>query len=165
MQDMTVIRNWQLDQLRKVIGVMRYLVGSTTPEEARTFRDYDSEGHAGWTVLDVLCHMRDFEGVFMARANMTVEQDFPPLPFPNPEALAEQERYHAQDLAAVLAEWVEKREIYVAYLEARPDSDWQRAADHPTRGRFTLDDQLLLAVWHDMNHLEQVARILRERRA
>jgi hypothetical protein len=44
------------------------------------------------------------------------------------------------------------------------DSDWERAASHPKRGLFTLNDQLLLTTWHDMNHSEQMARILAEKK-
>ena len=33
-----------------------------------------------------------------------------------------------------------------------------------TRGPFTLTDQLMLIEWHDLNHIEQIAKILLERK-
>jgi hypothetical protein len=91
---------------------------------------------------------------------MTVEQEMPDLPFPDPESMVIENDYNAGDLQATFAEWVSHRRDHVAFLEGAADDDWERPANHPTRGRFTLNDQLFLTVWHDLNHIEQISHVL-----
>ena len=166
MQPLTTIRNWQLDQLRKAIGVMRYLVASTSPLDAHTYRDGGNDGNvAGWTALEVLCHLRDWDGIFSERFRVTVEQDNPPLPNADPAQTAIDQRYNEQDADEAVATWAEKREGVISYLSGLDESAWARTAQHSTRGPMTLMDTLMLMTWHDMNHIEQMVKILNGRQA
>lgn len=54
---------------------------------------------------------------------------------------------------------------HLAFLAARSESDWERRAQHPTRGPFTLHDQIFLTSLHDSLHIEQITRILKEKNA
>lgn len=156
MQPMTTIQKWQIDQLENAINTLIYLVQTISDHDAKTLRDSGD----GWTVLEVLGHLRDFEGVFLERAKLTLEQDSPDLPFPNPDTLAQEKRYNDDDMAQVLADWGASRQQYVALLKATESELWERPANHPTRGNFTLNDQVFLTVWHDMNHFEQITHIM-----
>ena len=160
MQSLATIRNWQIDQLRKSIPVIGSIIRSKSPEAMRTYRD----GGDGWTTLEIMCHLRDFENVYLQRARLTLEQDNPDLPFPDPNQLVIDNRYNEQDIEAVYREWVEAREAYVTLLEGVDDEQGERPANHPTRGPFTLHDQLFLTVWHDTNHIEQMTRTLDEKK-
>lgn len=154
------IRQWQFDQLHKSVQVLGYIVAQTSPADAITYRD----GGMGWTVLEVQGHLLDFEAILLQRAQMTVEQDAPDLPFPDPEQLVISGNYNERQLSEVYAAWAQQRQTLIAYYAARQETDWARAANHPRRGRLTLEDQLLLTVWHDLNHIEQITHILAERR-
>lgn len=154
------IRNWQISQMEKGTQIMEALLSDVTVEAMTTYRDSGD----GWTVLEVLCHLRDFEEVFYHRATITVEQDNPKLPFPDHEALVTEKRYNEQDVLEVLATWKAERTAHIELMKARGENDWERPAQHPNRGNFTLHDQLFLTVWHDTNHLEQITRILAEKR-
>ena len=145
--------------LRKVVPVIGHIVQTTSQADASSYRD----GGDGWTALEVLGHLRDWDALFLERAKMTMTQDYPDLPNPDPAPLAIERQYNAQDWRTVCAEWVQRREVLVAFLESIGDDDWERAASHPKRGRFTLNDQLLLTTWHDLNHVEQMACILDEK--
>lgn len=153
------IRNWQISQMEKGTQIMESLLADVRVETMRTYRDSGN----GWTVLEVLCHLRDFEKVFHHRAKITVEQDNPELPFPDHEALVTENRYNEQDVLEVLATWKAERLAHIDFMKARGEDDWERPAQHPNRGKFTLHDQLFLTVWHDTNHLEQITRILAEK--
>lgn len=155
-----VMRGWQFTQLENNIKTIHTWVSTLAPETITTYRDSGN----GWTVLEVLCHLRDFEMVFFQRARITVEQDNGALPFPKPDELAAENHYNAQDLNAVLSEWKQHREGLVAYFRERPASDWDRTAVHPTRGLLSLAQQLCLATLHDTIHLEQMVRIMAEKR-
>lgn len=156
MQAMSVIRTWQLQQLDNNMIVYTHTLSGTSPDDARTLRD----GDEGWTVLQVMGHLRDFEAVFVERAKLTLSQDNPALPFPNPDELAAEQDYNSGDLLQYLAEWTTLRRELLAVLAPVADADWERPATHPTRGNFTLTDQLFLTVWHDTNHLAQISKIL-----
>jgi hypothetical protein len=157
----SIIRGWQFDQMRKNLRNIGYIVQDTPLHDLTTYRD----GGEGWTALQVVCHLRDFEAIFLHRAHITVEQDVPALPFPSPDELAAKNRYHEQDIYAAYAAWGETRAEYIAYQEALPESAWEQLANHPTRGQVSLQDQLIVTAWHDVNHLEQILRVLREKQA
>ena len=152
------IRGWQLSQLDKAISIFENVIAGVSDEDMRMLRD----GEEGWTTLEVLCHLRDYEAVFLQRVRMTVQQDNPVLPSPDPEILVFEKSYNEDDPQTVLADWKKLRQEQHGFLSACADDAWERPAKHPRRGAFTLHDQLFLTVWHDTNHLEQILRILKE---
>ena len=160
MQPLATIRGWQLDKLNKDISTIGYLLQSASADDLRTYRD----GGNGWTALEVIGHLRDYELIFIERARLTLTEAFPPLPNPNPDELAVSNQYNQQDAQAVYAAWAESRREFLKLLEGVADTDWERAGNHPRRGHFTLNDQLILTAWHDLNHIEQIAHILAEKK-
>ncbi|MEO1288580.1 MAG: DinB family protein, partial [Chloroflexota bacterium] len=58
------IRGWHLSQMEKGISILKNVVDAVSHEALTTYRD----GGVGWTTLEVLCHLRDFEEVFLIRA-------------------------------------------------------------------------------------------------
>lgn len=155
------IRNWQIQQMSLSIRTVESIIQNTTTEALTTYRDSGD----GWTVLQVLGHLRDFEALFYQRARLTVEHENPPLPFPDPDELARVNNYQGQMLEDVFATWKDSRDMYIEYLKARDEADWERPSQHPTRGAFTLHDQLFLTSLHDTLHIEQITRILAEKKA
>lgn len=156
----STIRGWHLDQLRKDLQILDSILKTISPQDATTYRD----GGTGWTVLEVICHLRDFEGVYHERTMLTVERDSPDLPLPNQDEWATERRYNEQDLWTAYYEWVNRRNAFLAYLEGLDETAWQRVGKHPKRGPMSVQDQLALTAWHDVNHIEQITRILAERK-
>ena len=151
---------WHYDQLENNIKSVERIMLMSEPQAITTYRD----GGTGWTALEVLCHLRDFENVFSERAHITVEQERAALPFPSPDAMAAEGHYNKAFVPDVVAEWKSRRAAFITYLRERPESDWQRIAIHPKRGEMTLYDQLTLATMHDTLHMEQMTRVLYEKR-
>jgi hypothetical protein len=112
-------------------------------------------------VTEVVCHLRDFDGIFLNRARRIVAEVEPALGRYDHERMAVEGRYNAQDLRAVLADLRRSRAEFVAFFQALDTDAWNRAGIHPERGRFTLDDALMQVGLHDALHLEQITRILR----
>src|SRR5687768_14793866 len=129
MQPPNVIRNWQIDQLRKNIMIIGRYVQNITPQDATTYRDNGE----GWTALEVMCHLRDFEQVFLDRMCLTVDEDFPDLPVPNADQLALENNYNAQRLDAAYSEWSQRRNALLGYIATLSDEAWARTANHPVR--------------------------------
>ncbi|MDQ7028088.1 MAG: DinB family protein [Anaerolineae bacterium] len=154
------VRSWQIMHMENAIKSFDNLIKNASHDDLTVYRDSGE----GWSVVAVLCHLRDFEEIFLQRAKLTVEQDKPDLPFPKPDDLAAERKYFEQDPQIVLDEWQAHRTLSIAYFGEREESDWERAAIHPMRGEFTLHDQFFLVSHHDMLHMEQATRILLEKR-
>jgi uncharacterized damage-inducible protein DinB len=153
------IRVRYIGMMQKTLAIWQNLLSGVSQEDATTFRD----GPDGWTTLEVLCHVRDYDGFFLSRAKMMVEQEHPQLPAYDHEALAKEHAYNDQNLQKVLAELAASRQAFVAFFEGLDDAQWQRSGVHPARGEFTMLDAALQVCTHDADHLEQVTRILAQR--
>jgi hypothetical protein len=81
---------------------------------------------------------------------------------PDPDAMALERSYNEQDLDTVYQEWVTHRETLLSYLAGLDEAAWARQGNHPRRGLMTVQDQLALTAWHDVNHLEQILHIVAE---
>lgn len=158
--NLKTICNWQYHALENNLKSVESIIRMAATETLTTYRDSGD----GWTALEVLCHLRDLEAIALERARLTVEEDEPTLPLPDPDALAAENRYNDQDIDTVLRAWQQKRVEFLAYLQARPDDDWHRIGMHPRRGPLTLVDQLAFLPMHDSIHIEQLTRLLREQR-
>lgn len=122
------------------------------------------DGGTGWTVTEVICHLRDFEAIFLERATLTLNQDMPELPVPSPDEVAAANHYSKDTPENALAGWQENRAKLLAFYRGLQASDWERVAMHPVRGKLTLLDQLTLAAQHDTLHFEQLTRVLAEKK-
>ncbi|MCC6612400.1 MAG: DinB family protein [Anaerolineae bacterium] len=154
------VRSWQYNIMGYTLKTVESIFTAADPDALTKYRDSGD----GWTALEVLGHLRDFEGVLFERTRVTVEQDLPTLPFPNPDELARQRDYNHLSWRTLLTEWRAERAAHLAYLQARTEGDWDRPGMHPKRGRLTLLDQLFLLTQHDSLHIEQMTRTLAERR-
>lgn len=157
-QPIAAVRQHAIDQLRKTAPVITHLFSATPAADLTTFRD----GGDGWTALEVLGHLLDFDRLFAERVRLMLETDSPALPFPDPDEQVRVSAYNAQAPADVLADWLAARRALIAAFEAVDDAGWARAGQHPVRGAYGVEDQLLLIPWHDANHLAQIATILHE---
>lgn len=144
----------------KIVGKTTQTLGNimrhVSPAQASTLRD----GADGWTILEVLCHLRDFDQIFYDRAVQIRDTDEPALQPRDHEQMVMDGNYNAQDLADVLATLQASRQRYLAFFEGLAEDQWQRAGIHPERGRFTLADALAQVATHDSDHIEQLTRIL-----
>jgi DinB superfamily len=160
MRPMSTIRRWHFDQLRNSLKAFRYIVQTTPPVDLITYRDSGE----GWTSAEVIGHLLDCERLFLERARLTIAQDNPDLPFPDQNEDVIKGHYNERDPQAILADWQQTREEYLAYLGTiEDDASWNREGKHPKYAPFSLNDQLFLICWHDSIHLEQLARILTEK--
>lgn len=159
--NLETIRSWQFTKMELSLKTTGFIFAQADAQALKVYRD----GGTGWTALEVLGHLRDFEMVFYQRALVTVEEDHPPLPFPDPDELALSRNYNGQDWQALLNELRTERMVYIDFLKARAETDWERTAQHPKRGPLTLHDQLFLTTLHDTIHLEQITRILLEKKS
>ena len=114
----------------------------------------------GWGVVDNLCHLRDWQQVFLERAQLIVSEDDPVLEALD-DSLWEIERsYRSDDPSRALAEFAELRAEFVALLDAAEPDDWDRRGQHTLRGPLTLRMVGEHLREHDREHDRQLRNVV-----
>ncbi len=95
----------------------------------------------------------------LERMHLILEHDNPILPAFEPEDNVRD--YAHADVATELAAFVASRKELVALLEGLSEAQWQRKGILSKYGNGTLLEFAVHTVWHDLNHIEQIARTLK----
>ncbi len=114
-----------------------------------------------WSMLEILCHLRDVEQLFVERYGKIANHDRPQLRMIEQDALAARLRYNEDDPAVALREFQALRAETVALLSALAQQSWERVGVHPKRGDYSIAAHAVMHVAHDANHLTRL-RSLRE---
>lgn len=149
-------RQRHLWQVRMTCEILGHILQNVSEAQAHELRD----GPAGWSIVEIVCHLRDFDEIFYRRARMMLEQDHPKLPAYDHEAMAIERAYQQQAAAAAYGELKASRRRFVDFFKSLTDEAWQRGGIHPERGSFAMTDALMQVGLHDIDHLEQITRVL-----
>jgi len=160
MDSLTQIRKRHIFLMQRSYDIIGHVLKNVPQTQAATLRD----GPEGWTVLEVLGHLRDFDTFFYDRAVMMLSQDYPDLPAYDHESLAIERNYNGHDLGEMVAALGESRQRFVAFFKGLTEEQWARAGVHPERGHFTMTDAVMQVGLHDVTHLEQITRILAQQK-
>lgn len=136
--------------------ILHGLLAGVSQERAQAATD----GPDGWSVVQIVCHLRDFEGFFRGRVELMLNQDNPVLPAYDHEALAIERDYQNQDLRAALATLLEERRAYHSLFSSLRPEQWERVGQHPEAGPMSVLDAAIQVASHDVDHIEQIARCL-----
>jgi hypothetical protein len=142
--------------MRLTCDTLGNILAGVSQDTATTLRD----GPEGWTTLEVVCHLRDFDCFFLGRAQMMLKGDYPLLPAYDHERIAIDCRYNEQNLQAAYAALRASREQFARFFENLNEGQWAMAGVHPENGHWTMLDSLMQVGLHDATHLEQITRIL-----
>lgn len=142
--------------LRKTPVVLNALLKGISQEQAQQKTD----GAGGWSVVETMCHIRDFTDISLTRARLILEEDNPPLPNFDPQEGAQARDYANQELVAEFAAFLDARKALLALLADVSEDKWQRCGTHAVFGRLSLLELVLFVVQHDLDHIEQIARTL-----
>ncbi len=154
------IRRRHIWLMKASLLIIENILETVSEANIRTWRD----GENGWTILEILCHLRDFDGFFRHRAEMMLEQDCPDLPAYDHERLAVENRYNEESLADVMDQFRATRADFREFFKELAEVDWLRQGIHPERGEFSMVDALMQVGLHDVNHIEQITRIIARER-
>lgn len=136
--------------------VLRGLLSGVSQERAQAAMD----GPDGWNVVEIVCHLRDFEGFFRGRAELMLNEDVPQLPAYDHLAIARERDYAHQDLRDALGVLAAERRRFIELLEGLDPDQWQREGVHPEAGPMRVIDSAFQVVLHDTDHMQQIARCL-----
>ena len=161
MSAMTRYRRWQMMAMEKNLLNIEHIVTSISDPAVFNKRD----GGDGWTISEVLGHLADVDSYFMARARALAENNDPPASSGrSQDEMVKEAGYAGQDALELFERWKQVRLPYHALLASLPEDDeavWERPGRPADGGGFTLNDQVILSAFHDLDHLHQIVKIIR----
>ncbi len=145
-----------LDAFSAAPETLAALLAGVSQKQAKAARG----GDEGWSVVEVLCHLRDGEEIGLQRDRLMAGQDNPDIAPYDQEQLARERDYAGQDLRKALAEFTRLRQEHVAFLEQLSPDAWKRPGNHLEMGRIDILSHTEHMVCHDSIHCAQIARQL-----
>ncbi|MFH1474554.1 MAG: DinB family protein [Chloroflexota bacterium] len=122
-------------------------------------------GAEGWSIVEVVCHLRDAEERALARLLTMRDEEDPILAAYDQDAWTVERDYAGDDLRQAAAVFAAHRADHAAVLRALPAGAWERVGTHEEHGRVTIENHTIHIATHDVQHLAQIARAVRDARA
>lgn len=113
-----------------------------------------------WSILEVVCHLADFEPILAERIKRVLTHERPTLLGADENLFAEKLVYHQRDLEEELAIIENTRAQLARILRTMPAEAFQRVGVHSERGELTAERILQLAV----NHIPHHVKFIQEKR-
>jgi hypothetical protein len=145
-----------LNAYRSTPETLQALLRTAVPVQAVA----TDQGEAGWSVVEVICHLRDSEEASLQRTRRMRDQNNPQLTARDGAKLAIELNYASTPLHEALSAFLEFRRLHLQELTALTAEQWERTGEHPSAGRITISGQIAHLVAHDAIHLAQIARQL-----
>jgi uncharacterized damage-inducible protein DinB len=115
-----------------------------------------------WSVVEVICHMRDTEEASLRRTRLMRDQYNPELSARDSAKLAIELDYASTTLESALAAFLKLRADHIRELTSLRTDQWECKGQHPSVGQITIRAQVAHLVAHDAIHLAQISRELRQ---
>ena len=125
-------------------------------DEAHLSRPGDD---GGWSMRQVVAHLRDAEGVLRFRVQLMIEQDNPTLESLAVFAWAAAGDDRPETTAAIFQTYEASRRETLALLHRLPPSDWQRTGQHKEFGQVTIQQQASYFSAHEQTHLAALSAL------
>lgn len=152
-------KSWMISALKKSHLILGMTISEVSQEQAQVLR----EDEDGWTILEIVCHVRDYQEIFMRRATRMLYEDVPtivPVDEAARERMVTEHNYAGQDMRAVFHDYVATRHKFIEMLSTIEDSQLDRRGIHPMIGEVDVTVPIFHTILHDADHTEQIARIL-----
>jgi len=144
-----------IDSLAKTTSVLDGLLVGVDEEPAHA-RPSDGD----WSAVETVGHLIDAEERAVVRIAQVTREDDPELAGYDADALVRAHGYQEQPLNTVVNRFLALRAERIAALQALSPGQWQRTAVFMGRGATPLTAITVHMVWHDANHLAQIAQAL-----
>jgi hypothetical protein len=113
-----------------------------------------------WSVTEILAHMAEDELTSTWRYRQMLEHEGPELSGFNQEMWARLGNYGSWKAHEAMEMFRLLREANLRMFAQLTPEQWQRHGVHPERGKLTVQELCRHMAAHDINHIEQVGRIL-----
>lgn len=107
-----------------------------------------------WSVLEVVCHIADFEPVYADRMKRVIATDNPALPGGDPDLFAAKLGYDRRDIHEELNLIEIVRSQMARILRGLSAEEWQRTGMHSESGPLSVEQLLRRIVGHVPHHVK-----------
>src|SRR4051812_897312 len=144
--------------LRSTADAIAALIGSRSDDDLHW-----TPSPARWSAAAIVAHLADAEVVASYRIRMIVASPGVAIQAFDQNAWASAFDYQHQDPAAALGVFHPLRDAWLALIDRGGEPWLDRYGVHAERGKESIRHLLRLYAGHDLNHLQQITRILDER--
>ena len=113
-----------------------------------------------WSVTEIFMHLAEDELTSSWRYRQMLEHDGPQLAGFNQELWAKWSDYRSWEADDALTMFRLLREANLKLFAQLTPEQWERHGNHTERGRITVRELCRHMAAHDINHIEQIRRIL-----
>ena len=117
-------------------------------------------GPGKWSAGEILAHMADAELTFGFRMRLILGSNGTRVQAFDQDVWATNFRYDRQDVQESLEAFRAQREHNLRLLRLLPAAMWNYYGMHDERGKETITRMTQMSAGHDLNHLQQIRRIL-----
>jgi len=110
----------------------------------------------GWSIRQVVTHLRDAQGVLSARLKLLLEQENPVLTSQAVFEWATREEGRPTTTQDIFETYRNSRKETLTVLEGIPLKYWWRSGEHEEFGRMTLKKQVSYFAAHELTHLRHI---------
>jgi len=142
---------------RETPGVIAELIKGVSREELRRKPAPDK-----WSVSEIVAHLAEDEIVQLWRYRQMIENPGVALAGFDQDKWAQLGDYGASEIGDSLQLFRLLRESNVAMFSRLSEKEWQSNGVHGERGPMTVRILMEHMAGHDLNHLEQIRRILKK---
>jgi hypothetical protein len=149
--------SFMLKAMREASGEFRELLWGM---RLGTLLQFGQPPDDDWTLMGIAYHLKSVERLIAEQVQLILTYPEPRIPHADLDDIPFFEDYDACDEEELLDEfhYYRRRTSYMLWdlgLE-----DWERAGEHPYRGRRTLRDTIRELYQHDLEHLWQARRMV-----
>ena len=145
-----------LNGMRNTPVILKAILKDVSADQARQARD----GADGWSVVEVMGHLHDFETIFRERTRAMLAEASPRLQGYKQDDLVRERNHQAKDVHALYDEYLQMRRAFVQELAGLSEEQWMRVGIHPDAGEITVAELAMNTALHDVLHAEQMLRAL-----
>jgi hypothetical protein len=117
-----------------------------------------------WSVNEIVAHLGDAEIVTGFRMRLILGAPGAPIAAYDQNSWVTSGHYEKRDPRKSVEQFRVVREANLALLESLTSEQWKHYGTHSERGQETIEHMARMAAGHDINHLQQIERILPAKR-
>jgi hypothetical protein len=116
-----------------------------------------------WSVNEILAHLADSEIIIGFRLRLILGAPGSPIAAVDQDSAVTSGHYEKRDPRKSVEQFRVVREANLALLESLTPEQWKQYGIHSERGQETIEHIVRLYAGHDVNHLQQVEKILAQK--
>jgi hypothetical protein len=117
-----------------------------------------------WSVSEIVAHLGDAEIVTGFRMRLILGAPGAPISAYDQDSWVTSGHYEKRDPRKSVEQFRTLREANLALLDSLTPEQWKHYGMHSERGQETIELMVRMAAGHDINHLQQIERILPAKR-